>query len=530
MTRNSRVACHFRLAKMAPIGLLACIWVLGYLKCSAQSSTVSPGTTRCADCPLTAQKPRSQPFDEKRFQFITTPKAIVLPEGFFESMIIGRVLQTSPLIVEILDSDFRGSDGKGRPLQNIAADQYEPNTCGIRSYDYVDSNSKVVLPTLRFNDLVTARWFYASEKSAPHDLFSSKIVLSDVRKVSETLAYFHDRPGKDFCANRSGRLIVYHGPFVDLVTVYNDGGIYYQDPLFRGFSQRRLSSEDLSNLLKAFQASNFDALPTTVPAGDKPETSTLTLLCSRYQVVSVTGRESLLVPLLRRMDEIAAKATSQAYFLLKPGKKVRLTILAWPYPQMSLEGFNDRKEKAGKQQLYGVQSIPGNFEVMRERLADDFLNKLPLTHPTKSPDDDTNRYVYFEQGQKLYRVTYSPGCNPGAPYCKTFDSLNVAEVTVSDAALPELKQDYRNPTAGSHLSARRSGWLWPPGTAVKLDGLPINGVVISNEEYDKHKALYFDLLKAGAFGASFIEDGFLYEKVKLCQIDPGSIDKCGSAP
>jgi len=68
------------------------------------------------------------------------------------------------------------------------------------------------------------------------------------------------------------------------------------------------------------------------------------------------------------------------------------------------------------------------------------------------------------------------------------------------------------------------------GTAVKLDGLPINGVVISNEEYDKHKALYFDLLKAGAFGASFIEYGFLYEKVKLCQIDPGSIDKCGSAP
>src|SRR5260221_187558 len=112
MTRNSRVACHFRLAKMAPIGLLACIWVLGYLKCSAQSSTVSPGTTRCADCPLTAQKPRSQPFDEKRFQFITTPKAIVLPEGFFESMIIGRVLQTSPLIVEILDSDFRGFESK----------------------------------------------------------------------------------------------------------------------------------------------------------------------------------------------------------------------------------------------------------------------------------------------------------------------------------------------------------------------------------------------------------------------------------
>src|SRR5260370_38772198 len=107
MTRNSRVACHFRLAKMAPIGLLACIWVLGYLKCSAQSSTVSPGTTRCAECPLTAQKPRSQPFDEKRFQFITTPKSLGLPEGFFESLIIVRVLQTSPRIVQCFYTDFR---------------------------------------------------------------------------------------------------------------------------------------------------------------------------------------------------------------------------------------------------------------------------------------------------------------------------------------------------------------------------------------------------------------------------------------
>src|SRR5258707_13039512 len=118
MTRNSRVACHFRLAKMAPIGLLACIWVLGYLKCSAQSSTVSPGTTRCADCPLTSQKPTSQPFDEKRFRFITTPKPVVLPEGSFESMIIGRVLLTSPLFVEVLDSDPRGLDAREGPLRN----------------------------------------------------------------------------------------------------------------------------------------------------------------------------------------------------------------------------------------------------------------------------------------------------------------------------------------------------------------------------------------------------------------------------
>src|SRR5260221_11350483 len=100
MTRNSRVACHFRLAKMAPIGLLACIWVLGYLKCSAQSSIVFPGTTRCADCPLTAQMPRSQPFDVKRFKLITTHYVLFLPEGFYDSMIISIVYNKINLIVE----------------------------------------------------------------------------------------------------------------------------------------------------------------------------------------------------------------------------------------------------------------------------------------------------------------------------------------------------------------------------------------------------------------------------------------------
>jgi hypothetical protein len=530
MSRSSRVACHFRLANISLIGLLACIWILGYLKCSAQSSTISPGTIRCADCPLTAQKPTSQPFDEKRFQFITTPKPIALEGGFFESTIIGRVLVTSPLIVEILDSDFRRFDSNGRPLQNIAAEQYEPDICGIRVYDYVDRNSKTVLPTLRFNDLVTARWFYSPEESKPDDLFSSKIVVSDVRKVTETLPYFHDSPGKDFCANRSGRLIVYHGLFVDLVTVYNDGGIYYRNALFRGFGQRRLSREEVSDLLKVFRTLNFDELPTTVPDDKKPETSTLTLLCSRYQVVSVTGREALLAPLLRRMDEIAAKATSQAYFLLKPGKKVRLTILPWPYPQMSLEGFYDKKNRARTQQLYGVERVPGNLEIMHERLADDFLMKLPLTYATRSQHEDPNRYVYFAQGGKLYRVTYNPGCNPGAPYCNTFDSLDVAEVSAPDAALAATKQDYRNPIAGSFLAGTTSGWLWPPGTAVKLGGLLTNGIVISHEEYNKHKPLYFELLKAGALGANFVEDGFLYEKVKLCQIDPGFTDKCEATP
>jgi glutamate synthase domain-containing protein 3 len=58
---------------------------------------------------------------------------------------------------------------------------------------------------------------------------SLEVVLGDVEAISGTPIYFHNNAGKDFCANRSGRLIVYHGPIGDLVTVYNDGGIYYRN-------------------------------------------------------------------------------------------------------------------------------------------------------------------------------------------------------------------------------------------------------------------------------------------------------------
>jgi len=461
----------------------------------------------CPNCGLTNQKSVNRNTDLSQTEFLIHIKPFVADGRKAEWQVIARVLSASPLIIEVLDTEPWGN--------------YEPDNCGIRVIPSIDAKLRASVADLSYNELIKAKMFAAG------DFKSLEVVLGDVEAISGTPIYFHNNAGKDFCANRSGRLIVYHGPIGDLVTVYNDGGIYYRNSLFRGFSQQRLSTQELSELLGAFGRSNFDQLATTIPASDKPEKSTLTLICSRFQDVSVTGHESDLAPMLRRMDGIAAKALSHAHFLLRPGKRIALAIRPWPYPGVSLDGFQERKELAIKQRMYGPQTIPGNFEEMHQQLADDFLKGLPPRVSTHRLQDDPNWYVYFAQGEKLYRVAYNSGCTP-TPVCKTFETLYVHPVVKPDALLTQFKQDYQTPS-GSVLGIP-TGWLWPREMAPRLANVPPEGTVISNREYESHKSLYFDLLKAGRGGANFIEDGFIYENVKFCQVDPGSPTECETTP
>jgi len=224
--------------------------------------------------------------------------------------------------------------------------------------------------------------------------------------------------------------VIYHGPVVDLVTVFNDGGISYRNALFRTFSREKISAAELSDLLKAFGAANFDQMPASIPASGSAEQSTLTLLGARYQNVSIDGRESALAPLVRRMDDLADKATVHTELMLTAGEKSKITILDWPYPQISLAGFRDRKNVR-------------NDAAMQERLPDGLLNKLPLTRPTRGFAEDPNRHVYVREDGKLFRVSSNPDCRADEPNCRTFYSLDVAEVQSADAALKATHLDYR---------------------------------------------------------------------------------------
>ena len=72
-------------------------------------------------------------------------------------------------------------------------------------------------------------------------------------------------------------------------------------------SRERLSATELADLLIVFGAVNFDRMPSNTPAAETNDQSTVTLMAARYQNVSIEGRESELAPVVRRIDELAAR-------------------------------------------------------------------------------------------------------------------------------------------------------------------------------------------------------------------------------
>ena len=52
------------------------------------------------------------------------------------------------------------------------------------------------------------------------------------------------------------------------------------------------------------------------------------------------------------------------------------------------------------------------------------------------------------------------------------------------------------------------------------------GAKIPNDEYERHKAVYFAIQKTREFGLDLIESGFVFEHVRVCQIEPGLVEEC----
>ena len=72
---------------------------------------------------------------------------------------------------------------------------------------------------------------------------------------------------------------------------------------------------------------------------------------------------------------------------------------------------------------------------MEERLPDAFLDRLPVKSPIAATGTDPNRYLYFSQAGKLYRVTHDPLCPATVWYCKTFYGLEIEEIQSIEAHL-----------------------------------------------------------------------------------------------
>ena len=146
--------------------------------------------------------------------------------------------------------------------------------------------------------------------------------------------------------------------------------------------------------------------------------------------------------------------------------------------------------------------------------------------------------MYFSHEGRLYRVARPLHCAAGGS-CAFF-SLSVAEV--AEPAVGECSPGTPNCVMSIFPDGRRehtrrdppltaqSGRLWPPAMGVKLRDVPASGLTISREEYDRHKEIYFPLLEWRRIGANYIDDGFLYQYVRLCQIDVGADAACNITP
>jgi hypothetical protein len=468
---------------------------------STQPAAIAPGDIRCSGCALTGQKAGSVAFDESQIEFVANPVVSFDDGQTFRTNVLARVLNAAPLVLEILDSRHQMLD---RHLQVVAEDPdngRDPATCGgPERISAVDLASRPVVSTLRLNDIVSGAIMMRADERMPRAVRAGTPMLTNVRKVSTRTRFFHATAIPPHCINRSGRLIVRDGPESgESTVVYNDGSIYHRNAANATFTRERLSPAELSDLMRAFRATNFNAIATTFPESRSGDQRSLTLIGARYQRVVIDDGDRRLTPLLTRLDAIAARAMSRATYVLKRGNAIPLDVRPWPYPAIDLARFADSD-------LRRSAAAP---DAWRQRVPDDFLKSLPAdAAPSERPGLDGNRALYFSQAGKLYRVARPFQCT--ARTC-SFRDLTTAQVAESASADPFQPI---------------SGRFWPRTVKPRLRDVPPDGLAISKQEYDRHRAIYLPLLKQRTLGVSYIDDGVFYGQVRLCQIDAGADTAC----
>ena len=336
------------------------------LLCAAPATLSTSAQTpaaiiQCASCGLSGQAAATGNFDASQLTFVPTVRPAFFEDRTVQGEIIGRVVQVSPLMVEMLDMRTRLVD---RNLRTVADGDVDDDTvCDIRRIERVDLASKAIASSLRFNDIIFGLMMMNQNAERPDNFIASTTVLTAVRRVSGPVRYFHT-PALKGCANRSGRVLEYRSDTNDAVTVFNDGRIVYRDAQFRRFEQERLTAGELSDLMRAFASANFDALPADVGRPEHGPRPGITLVAARYQEVWLAGKTERLAPLVARMNDLATHATSHTYFLLKRGRPQPLTILPWPYRQIRLGGFSGYKDRARMQRGAYVDNPVPNARAM----------------------------------------------------------------------------------------------------------------------------------------------------------------------
>jgi hypothetical protein len=503
---------------------LACLLLVWGAPAFTQPHTVAPGDIRCPDCTVAGQRPPSSPLDLSQIEYVPNPLPAFFDGRTLRTNVIARVLHPAPLVLEIIDSRNQIVDRNRRVLSSDPKGGSDPGTCsGPTRIAAVDLAARSLVPTLRLNDIVTGDLIMSRNEKRPDDVLSGTPTLVEIRKVETPIPFFHREPIPAQCLNRSGRLVDYVSPQEGEATVvFNDGGVFHRDAASVTFTDK-LSGPELSELLRTFRDVSFDAMPAAFPELQTSGRPTLALIAARYQPVMLDGATDRLRPVLERLEGISRRATSQARYVLKRGRAIPLVLRPWPYTDIDLEAFVDP----------AIRFSSKAPETWGQRVPDDLLMILP-TEPPDPDAGDAKRALHFTLRERWYRVLRPAHCRLGG-VC-TFKSLDVAEVTeplFGDCApnttncqtmiFPDGRRVNR--LADPHSTAR-SGRRWPQAMNLRLQDVPEAGLTITRGEYERQKPIYFELLKNRLLGAPFIDDGFIYEEVRLCKIEAAVEAKC----
>jgi len=324
--------------------------------------------------------------------------------------------------------------------------------------------------------------------------FPHEVVLAELSPAAER----RDAPG--VCPSRSGLLVSYRG-LVEYINVYNDGTIFYKDALLNEYHGPKLSGDELAALMEAFADSGFDKARSSLrPMGRVPDRHSLTLICTRDQYVSLPGHETTLAPLLKRIEWLKDRATSQTSYMLMFKEKIRQRIFEWPYPEVPLS-------RLARQDHPRIANGPED-----EKVPPDILSRM-AAFTAHGGTSETNADVFWNSDGKMYRV-YQPSRGD-------FRTMGVFEVMQPKMLLRDRPETPEPTFSGSSLS-KPAGVFWPAELEVRLAQVGKDGLRLSPDEYRKHWPFYFELfaMGSGGLGLDIIDDGYLYRGVRICRVDP----------
>ncbi len=362
--------------------------------------------------------------------------------------IIARVINAEPFIVEVLDS---------KPYPSYVFDGL-----GIQEGLFVSQSEKDKIQSLKFNDIISGNLYgftYASVELA----FGTAI--KDIKKIDGQVSNFSSSPNP--FANRSGTLIRYTPTTTNsngFILIFNDKKVFYRDNNNNIFADKQLTEEELGNLLKLFSQTNFDDVASDFSVSHY--SPSLSLICNRYQPISLNQNSSNLKLITDKLDSIIDSYRSEAMRKLTYNKKY--IIKNWEY-----------------------ESVVPLDEANKITFMQENKVRLSQIKPSESLKKEVDEFnTYYRYKGKIYGV-YFGSCVDGS--ADTWGCFGAEELK-------------------TEVSGGRHYKIWPQELSVKLKDVSTSGIKIPEEEYLAHKDFY-DTLLTWQDNLLFLEGDYLYQRL-----------------